>query len=112
LTPIRLLMGQGPGFTLEDFRRPLADPRQPPVKCFDAALGLSWRQRVDAGFQFDVPAIDSGPAQIVQMPAESPAIITGIYEEQADSAGFFGSCDGCYCRYRDRLSSTDSAEGG
>jgi hypothetical protein len=62
---------QGRGFSIDDFRRTLADPRQPALDRFDAALGLSWRQRVDAGHPIDVPAIDLGPAQIVLMPAES-----------------------------------------
>jgi len=60
-----------PGYSLEDFRRILADKAQPVVQRFDAALGLSWRQRADAGYPIDVPAIDFGPAQIVLLPAES-----------------------------------------
>src|SRR5207253_11454523 len=52
-------------------RRTLRDKTQPLVDRFDAALGLSWRQRADSGHYIDVPAIDLGPAQIVLMPAES-----------------------------------------
>jgi hypothetical protein len=69
--PMRLKPRQGPGFALEDFRRTLADSTQPLVDRFDAALGLSWRQRTDSGHHIDVPAIDFGPAQIVLMPAET-----------------------------------------
>jgi hypothetical protein len=69
--PMKLKPRQGPGFSLEDFTRTLADVRQSALERFDAALGLSWRQRVDAGHHIDVPAIDFGPAQIVLMPAES-----------------------------------------
>ena len=61
---------QGRGFSIDDFRRTLADPRQPVLDRFDAALGLSSRQRVDAGHPIDVPTIDLGAAQIVLMPAE------------------------------------------
>jgi hypothetical protein len=68
--PMKLNPRQGPGYSVEDFRRTLADPAQTTLKRFDAALGLSWRQRVDFGYHIDVPAIDFGPAQIVQLPAE------------------------------------------
>jgi hypothetical protein len=69
--PMKLKPRQGPGFMIEDLRRTLADAGQPLVERFDAALGLSWRQRVDAGHHINVPAIDFGPAEIVLMPAES-----------------------------------------
>jgi hypothetical protein len=69
--PMKLKPRQGPGFSLEDFTRTLADARQSALERFDAALGLSWRKRVDSGHHIDVPAIDFGPAQIVLMPAES-----------------------------------------
>ena len=69
--PLDLKPRQDPGFSLEDFRRALADPKRTVLERFDAALGLSWRQRVDAGKHIDVPAIDFGAAQIVLMPAES-----------------------------------------
>src|SRR5439155_15769164 len=36
-----------------------------------AAMGLSWRKRADQGQKIDVPCLDLGPAQIVQMPGES-----------------------------------------
>jgi hypothetical protein len=69
--PMKLKPRQGSGFSIEDFRHTLADPNRTVLDRFDAALGLSWRQRVDAGHHIDVPAIDFGPAQIVLMPAES-----------------------------------------
>jgi hypothetical protein len=69
--PMKLKPRQTPGFSLEDFRRTLADSSQPQLERFDAALGLSWRQRTDSGHHIDVPAIDFGAAQIVLMPAES-----------------------------------------
>lgn len=69
--PMKLEPRHTPGFSLEDFRRTLADSTQPELDRFDAALGLSWRQRTDSGHHIDVPAIDFGPAQIVLMPAES-----------------------------------------
>ncbi len=60
-----------PGYSVEEFRRTLADPTRSTLDRFDAALGLSWRQRSDTGHHIDVPAIDFGPAQIVLLPAES-----------------------------------------
>lgn len=44
------------------------------AKTFDrnlAAMGLSWRKRVDAGQAIDVPAVDLGRAQFLVMPAEA-----------------------------------------
>lgn len=69
--PMRLAPRRGPGFSLEDFRRTLADPKAARLQRFNAALGLSWRRRLDAGHAIDVPAIDLGIAQIVLMPAET-----------------------------------------
>jgi hypothetical protein len=69
--PMKLAPRRGPGFSLDDFRRILADPKATRLDRFEAALGLSWRQRSDAGHAIDVPAIDLGIAQIVLMPAET-----------------------------------------
>jgi len=69
--PMKLEPRHTPGFGLDDFRHTLGDDTKPLVERFDAALGLSWRQRADSGHLIDVPAIDFGPAQIVLMPAES-----------------------------------------
>ena len=69
--PMRLAPRRGPGFEIEDYRRILADRNGTRLTRFDAALGLSWRQRFDAGFSIDVPSIDFGIARMVLMPAES-----------------------------------------
>jgi hypothetical protein len=69
--PMKLKPRHTSGFSVDDFRRILADNRQTLVARFEAALGLSWRQRTDSGQHIDVPAIDFGPAQIVLMPAET-----------------------------------------
>ena len=45
------------------------DP-QPFRQCL-AALGLSWRQRADAGHRLEVPALDFGFAQFVLLPGEA-----------------------------------------
>jgi len=69
--PMRLAPRRGPGFELEDYRRILADRNATRLARFEAALGLSWRRRFDAGHSIDVPAIDFGIARMVLMPAES-----------------------------------------
>jgi hypothetical protein len=69
--PMRLAPRHGPGFSTGDYRRILADKTQTRLARFEAALGLSWRQRTDSGHYIDVPAIDFGHAQIVLLPAET-----------------------------------------
>jgi hypothetical protein len=69
--PMRLAPRRGSGFAIEDYRRILADKTQTRLARFEAALGLSWRQRFDSGHAIDVPAIDFGHAQIVLLPAET-----------------------------------------
>lgn len=69
--PMKLAPRKGPGFELEDFRRTLADPKRPRLDRFEAALGLSWRSRLDSGHTIAVPSIDFGPAQLLLLPAEA-----------------------------------------
>jgi hypothetical protein len=69
--PMRLKPRHTPGFSVDDFRRILADPTQTRLARFEAALGLSWRQRTDSGHHIDVPVIDFGRAQIILLPAET-----------------------------------------
>ncbi len=69
--PMKLAPRREPGFSRNDYQRILADSRRSRLARFDAALGLSWLDRVDAGHVIDVPAIDFGPAQLVLMPAET-----------------------------------------
>ena len=69
--PMRLKPRHKPGFSVDDFRRILADPAATRLARFEAALGLSWRQRTDSGHHIDVPVIDFGPAEIILLPAET-----------------------------------------
>ena len=57
------------GFGLRDLEERLTDKR-PFAQCL-AALGLSWRKRVDAGAVIDLPLVDLGKAQLLLLPAES-----------------------------------------
>ncbi len=63
----------GGHFAPQAMRRILADPKAGRWERICAALGLSWRQRVEAGQPVDVPALDfgGGAAQFMIMPAES-----------------------------------------
>jgi len=60
-------------FTVEAMEKTLADPKASRWKRISAALGLSWRKRVDAGQPVEVPCLDlgGGAAQFLIMPAES-----------------------------------------
>jgi hypothetical protein len=68
--PLRLEPRDGPGFTVADLTERLTDDPKPFGQCL-AALGLSWRERADAGHKIDVPVLDLGAAQLVLLPAES-----------------------------------------
>jgi len=62
----------GGDFTPAAMKRILADPRETRWRRISAALGLSWRRRVEAGQPVDVPCLDlGGRAQFLIMPAES-----------------------------------------
>jgi hypothetical protein len=66
--PFRLEPRSSPGFTREDLTRQLDHP-ETRKQCL-AALGLSWRQRTDAGRQLDLPVLDLGGAQVLLLPGE------------------------------------------
>ena len=59
-------------YTIEAMERILADPGATRWQRISAALGLSWRRRVDGGQPVDVPCLDfaGGTAQFTILPAE------------------------------------------
>lgn len=57
-------------FTVAGLERTLSTDTNYWHQCL-AAMGLSWRQRADAGHRIDVPVIDFGPAQLVLLPGET-----------------------------------------
>jgi hypothetical protein len=69
-TPLRLPVRSGKGFTEEDLSKRLRDDPKPFGQCL-AALGLSWRKRVEADRPIDVCAIDFGGPAFVLLPAEA-----------------------------------------
>jgi hypothetical protein len=69
-TALKLEARGGKGFSSDELMDRLKNDKRPFGQCL-AALGLSWRRRVEAGKPIDVPVIDFGPAQILLLPAEA-----------------------------------------
>jgi hypothetical protein len=57
------------GFTTDELTTRLRDDSRPFGQCL-AALGLSWRERVDSGQTVDLPVLDLGPAVLLLLPGE------------------------------------------
>lgn len=70
---LRLPPRTGGDFEPERMKQILADPASSRWARNCAALGLSWRERIDAGQPIDVPCLDvgGGAAQFLVMPAET-----------------------------------------
>ncbi len=68
--PLRLEPRSDAGFTVEDLTQRLETDPKPFGRCL-AAMGLSWRERVEAGQPIDVPVVDFGPAVYVLLPGEA-----------------------------------------
>jgi len=68
--PLKLEARKSAGFSEEELRKRLATDPRPFGQCL-AALGLSWKHRVDSGVPIDLPVLDFGTAAILLLPAES-----------------------------------------
>ncbi|HWB98229.1 MAG TPA: hypothetical protein VG672_16060, partial [Bryobacteraceae bacterium] len=72
---LRMEPRRGPGFSEAELRATLADPKAQRVARFEAALALSWRERVAENRPIDVPALELAGgkklAHLVLLPAES-----------------------------------------
>jgi hypothetical protein len=68
--PIRFRARSSPGFAPEELLKRLKEDPKPFGQCL-AALGYSWRKRVDAGQPIDLPVLDLGRAVLALLPAES-----------------------------------------
>lgn len=66
---VRFEPRDGPGFTVADLTKSLSSPK-PFAQCL-AAMGLAWRQRLDAGATVDIPALDFGTAALLIVPGEA-----------------------------------------
>ena len=69
--PLTFQPRKDPNYSLEAMRRLLDSPSTPRRERLDAALGISWLQRLQRRQPIDVPAIHLGPAAIVLVPAEA-----------------------------------------
>jgi hypothetical protein len=67
---VRLEPRAGPGFSLADLEQKLETEARTFPRCL-AALGLSWRQRVDAGHQIELPCLDFERARWLLLPGEA-----------------------------------------
>jgi hypothetical protein len=68
-TKVRIEPRRDAGFSSAELEAKLT-PATPPHERSLAAMGLSWRQRTDAGHELDLPLIDFGSAQLLLLPGE------------------------------------------
>jgi hypothetical protein len=68
--PLALEARSSAGFSEAELTKRLTDDPKPFGQCL-AALGLSWKKRVDAGRPIDLAVLDFGAAAIALLPAES-----------------------------------------
>jgi hypothetical protein len=68
--PLSLEARSSAGFSEAELTKRLKEDPKPFGQCL-AALGLSWKKRVDAGKPIDLPVLDFGSAAIALLPAES-----------------------------------------
>jgi hypothetical protein len=67
--PLELEPRSDAGFSKPDLEARLRTDPKPFGRCL-AALGLSWRKRVEGGYPIDVPILDFGSANLVLLPGE------------------------------------------
>lgn len=72
---LRMDARRGPGFSPSELKAMLADPKEKRLARFEAALALSWRERLAENRPIDVPALELAAgkklAHLVLVPAES-----------------------------------------
>lgn len=68
--PLKLEARSSAGFSEAELTKRLTTDPRPFGQCL-AALGLSWKHRVDAGKPIDLPVLDLGTAVLALLPAES-----------------------------------------
>ncbi len=70
VAPLRFEPRDDEGFRKDDLTRRLKEDPKPFDKCL-AALGLSWRDRLESGQAVDLPALDLGQAVFTLLPGET-----------------------------------------
>jgi hypothetical protein len=68
--PYRLEPRADAEFTTRALEARVKDAKRPFDRCL-AAMGLSWRRRVEAGKRLDLPVLDLGVAQLLVLPGEA-----------------------------------------
>jgi hypothetical protein len=68
--PLRFEPRSDAGFSTADLNRRLSDSSKPFGQCL-AAMGLSWKERVESGPPVDLPVLDLGKAVLLVLPGES-----------------------------------------
>jgi hypothetical protein len=109
--PLRLEPRNTPGFTHDDLAQKLNGSEKPFEQCL-AALGMSWRERADAGYRLDVPVIDFGSAQLILLPGES-YVEYQLFAQQVRPDSFvftvgYGECAPGYIPIEERWREGDS----
>ena len=70
VAPLRLEPRISAGFSIAELEAKLAPATKPFQQCL-AALGLSWRKRLDVQREIQIPVLDFGTAQLLLLPGES-----------------------------------------
>lgn len=70
VTPLRIEPRNDAGFTVADLKQTLVTNENHFEQCL-AAMGLSWRERADAGQQIEIPLLDFDVAQLMILPGEA-----------------------------------------
>ncbi|MEZ5399250.1 MAG: hypothetical protein R2729_06240 [Bryobacteraceae bacterium] len=68
---LRMKPRHDPPFAIDAMRAKIAEANAPLRERLNAALGLSWRERLTKGRPIDVPAVNFGSAQLLLLPAEA-----------------------------------------
>lgn len=79
--PLSLEARSSKGFSTEELTARMKSDPKPFGQCL-AALGLSWRKRVESGKPINVPALDFGGAVLTLLPAESYVEFQLLAQEQ------------------------------
>lgn len=69
-TPLRLAPRESTGFTVPELEAQLVPGPKPFRQCL-AAMGLSWRRRLETRPDLTIPSLDFGPARLMLLPGET-----------------------------------------
>jgi hypothetical protein len=108
--PLSLEARSSKGFSADELTARLKSDPKPFGQCL-AALGLSWRKRVESGRPIDVPVLDFGGAVLTLLPAESYVEFQLLAQKQRPDAfvvvAGYGECGPGYIPIERAWSETD-----